>query len=194
MFDPVPKGRATSRAGTLYAIDGGDSWIYYGQVAYDRTMGFFRFRSHQLASTADVISSEIMTRIAVHYPSVGEAIRKGNWKIIGSYEVREELREQMVSVQWPVGTLDVDVWKGGEIILSTKVHDPEIQDLEIMTLGYDAIPHVPQRLKADFSPEEAEWFVGGPIRRERRVKEVLAKRHPDAPWHQLPPDWVFVER
>jgi len=57
---------------------------------------------------------------------------------------------------------------------------------------WDAQHHVPKRLTADFGVEASEWHVGGPIWRERKVKEEMALRHPDKPWHSLPADWVHT--
>lgn len=94
-------------------------------------------------------------------------------------------------MQWPVGTLAVTVWTDDEPSYETRVEDPNIQNAEL-TAVWDAADHIPERLTADFAAEEAEWHVGGPIWRERRVKEEYARRFPDAAWHQLPPDWVFT--
>jgi hypothetical protein len=112
MFEPSPKARANLREGTLYAIDGGDLWIYYGQVACDKSIGFFRYRSVQVASVDEILSSELMTRIGVNYSSIGQALRSGIWKLIGTYKLCHDLTEQPMVVQWPVGTLNVNVWRG----------------------------------------------------------------------------------
>lgn len=55
---------------------------------------------------------------------------------------------------------------------------------------WDAENHIGARLAANFGEEEAPWHIGGPVWRERRVKEESARRFPDAPWHQLPPGRV----
>jgi hypothetical protein len=68
------------------------------------------------------------------------------------------------------------------------VEDPVIQDMELMAV-WDAVEHIPARLTADFGAEQADWHVGGPIWRQRRVKEEMAARF-DERWHQLPSDWV----
>lgn len=46
---------------------------------------------------------------------------------------------------------------------------------------------------ADYGAEEAEWHVGGPIWRERRIKEEMAERF-DQHWNRLPTDWVPTTR
>ena len=91
-----------------------------------------------------------------------------------------------------MGTTEVTIWKGGVTIGTTQVHDPSIQELEIIA-AYDAEFHVPERLRADYEGRSDAWSVGGSIRRERLKKEALARKFPDAPWHQLPSDWVPVE-
>lgn len=192
-FEPSPKARANLRQGTIYAIDGGDSFIYYGQVASDKSIGFFKYRSSQISSVETITSSALMSRFSVNYQSIGMALRAGIWLTLGIYTLRNELSEQPLLVQWPVGTLDVNIWKDGSIIKSTKIHDPEIQNLEVIA-SYDAIYHAPERLRADYLSGVDSWTVGGPVWRERIMKEEMAKRHPEQSWHALLPDWVFVGR
>ena len=83
----------------------------------------------------------------------------------------------------------VSVWTGAEIVNETRVEDPAMQKLELMA-ARDAQYHIPARLTADFGAEESRWDVGGPIWRERKIKEERAKRFPDRPSDLLPPDWV----
>jgi hypothetical protein len=65
--------------------------------------------------------------------------------------------------------------------------------MELMAV-WDAEHHIPSRLKADFGAEKGEWHVGGPILRERRIKEEIAARSTaDQPWNRLPSDWVPTE-
>ncbi|WP_084186803.1 hypothetical protein [Andreprevotia chitinilytica] len=191
MFEPIPKARASFVPGTLYAITGEDGWIYYGQVDLEKSIGFFHVRHEQLAAPADVLSQPIISRIGVIYSSVGEALRKGHWKLMGRHSIHNDLLTPPQTVQWPVGTLTVTVWLGAEPAYETRVEDPAIQNLEIIA-GWDAIYHLPGRLKADFDPAAAEWFVGGPIWRERYVREERARRSPNQPWDQLPADWVWT--
>lgn len=190
-FEPAQRARADLKPGALYAIDGGDSLIYYGQVTPNKQLGFFRFRS-QVVSVADALSSEVMCRFTVSHPSVGRALRSGAWLSLGRYELRDELVDDPMMVQWPVGTLKVTIWKGGEIVKTTEVHDPEIQHHEIIA-AYDAVFHVPSRLRSDFEGGPEAWKAGGSIWRERRKKQELALRHPEMPWHQLPENWVWAE-
>ena len=91
-------------------------------------------------------------------------------------------------VQWAVGTLVVGVLDG-DAEYDTRVDDPVIQNMEIIA-SWDAEQHIAARLTADFGKQDAAWHIGGPVWRERGVKEEYARRFPDAPWHQLPPDWV----
>ncbi|MCQ9377664.1 hypothetical protein [Methyloversatilis sp. XJ19-49] len=189
-FEAAPRARAKLDSGTLYAIDGGDSFIYFGQVAANRQLGFFRYRSHE-ASANEALAAPLMSRFGVLLPSIGIALREGKWLHLGHHELRPELSEVPVVVQWPVGTLDVTLWKGSTVIGSTKVHDPAIQDLEVIA-AYDAVHHVPNRLQADFTQSDSAWSAGGTIRRERLKKQDLATRFPEQPWHKLPSGWVAV--
>ena len=167
-FPPSPKARADLKPGALYAIDGADSYIYYGQVASNKQIGFFRFRSREILIN-EALAAPLMSRFGVIYPSIGTALRAGKWAGLGRHELKPELLEEPLLVQWPAGTLTVTLWKGGNILGSTVVHDPEIQDLEIIA-AYDATYHVPQRLQADFCETADAWTAGGSIRRERLKK------------------------
>jgi hypothetical protein len=92
-----------------------------------------------------------------------------------------------------VGTLTVTVNLDGAAAYEARVDDPAIQDFERMA-AWDAEQHIPARLTADFGAEPAEWCIGGPIWRERRVMEEMARRAPDAPGLRLPADWVPTSR
>lgn len=190
-FPPLGSARASLKQGALYAIDGDDGFIYYGQVTLEKNIGFFRVRSEVVSITA-ALSAEVMSRFLVGYPSIGRAVRSGKWLSLGTHPIHTALCEQAATVQWPQGTMEVTIWKGGVTIGTTQVHDPSIQDLEIIA-AYDAEFHVPERLRVDYNGSRNAWSVGGSIRRERLQKQALAKKFLDQPWHQLPPDWVPVE-
>lgn len=189
MFEVEPKARADLKSGTLYALIGEGGWIYYGQVTPEKSVGYFHRRDREVADIPSILSSPIMAVVGVAYSSITRALRAGQWLKLGRYELVEELRSPRSLVQWPVGTLVVTVWKGAEIVNETRVEDPAIQNLELMA-AWDAQYHIPARLTADFGAEEPGWDVGGPIWRERKVKEERAKRFPDQPSNRLPPDWV----
>jgi hypothetical protein len=189
MFEEQPTARADLTAGMLYAIAGSEGWIYYGQVTPEKRVGFFRRRDRKLSKASDVLAAPVMSVVTVGYPSITRALRIGRWKKLGRFPVVSELVAPRPSVQWPVGTLDVSVWLGDGPDHDTRVDDPAIQNMELMAV-WDAEEHIPARLIADFGAEKAEWHVGGPIWRERRVKEEMAARSADQPWHQLPSDWV----
>jgi len=194
VFEEDPKARSDFKAGTLYAIWGIADWIYYGQVAVDKSVAFFSRRDRKIVAGADVLASPIMSRVGVDFASVGRALRSGSWKKLGKYPLRNELGSLRPVVQWPVGTLDVTVWIGHVQSRLTRVEDPSIQSLEIIA-AWDAVHHIPARLAVDYAPDEAVhtvanvWSIGGPIWRERRVKEELARRF-GKPGHELPADWV----
>jgi hypothetical protein len=189
MFEGDPKARADLKPGTLYALIGEAGWVYYGQVTPEKSVGFFHRRDREVADIPTILSSPVMSVVGVAYPSLTRALRAGQWSKLGRYEVVSELRSPRRLVQWPVGTLVVTVWEGTETVLETRVEDPAIQDLELIA-AWDAEHHIPARLTADFGVEAPSWDVGGPIWRERRVKEEIAKRFADQPWHRLPADWV----
>lgn len=194
MFDEDPKARSDFKAGTLYAIWGVADWIYYGQVAVDKSVAFFSRRDRKIVTSADVLASPIMSRVGIDFASVGRALRSGAWKKLGKYPLHDELGSLRPVVQWPVGTLEVTVWIGHVQSRLTRVEDPSIQNLEIIA-AWDAVHHIPARLAVDYAPDEAiyivanSWSIGGPIWRERRVKEEFARRF-DKPGHELPADWV----
>jgi hypothetical protein len=188
----VFQGKSTARvdmtAGTLYALAGDGGWVYYGQVTPEKKIGFFRRRDREVVEPRIVLAGSVMSVVTVAYPSITRALRVGLWSKLGRFHVTDELVAPRPSVQWPVGTLIVTVWGRDGLDHDTRVEDPVIQDMELMAV-WDAVEHIPARLTADFGAEQADWHVGGPIWRQRRVKEEMAARF-DERWHQLPSDWV----
>ena len=189
MFEAKPTTRADMTAGALYAVSGEAGWIYYGQVTPEKKVGFFRRRDRQPAAPDEVLATPVMIVTSVAYPSITRALRNGKWEKLGRFSVVGELVAPKPSVQWPVGTLSATVWNGDGPDYDTRVEDPAIQNMELMAV-WDAAEHIPARLTAEFGAEEAEWHIGGPIWRERRIKEEMAARFTDQPWHKLPDDWV----
>lgn len=192
MFEAKSTARADLTAGTLYALAGDGGWIYYGQVTPEKKIGFFRRRDREAVAPALVLTEPVMAVITVGYPSITRALRSGRWRKLARCPLADELCGPCASVQWPVGTLTVTVCVRDSPDHDTRVEDPAIQDMELMAV-WDAVDHIPARLTADFGAEEAEWHVGGPIWRERRIKEEMAARF-DQPWHQLPADWVATTK
>src|SRR5262249_10553265 len=94
MFEPSPKARADLNGGTLYALMGEGGWIYYGQVtpAPLRRVGFFCRRDRDVVDIQSILSSPIMAVIAVNIPSITRALRAGEWKKLGRYELAAPLR------------------------------------------------------------------------------------------------------
>ncbi|WP_420381432.1 hypothetical protein [Novosphingobium sp.] len=191
MFEGKPSSRADLKSGTLYAVYGERQSIYYGQVTSDKRIGFFRRRDHNVASPIDILSSPVMAVVTVVYPSITRALRSGAWSRLGRFELTSALKEPWPMVRWSAGTLIVGVMDG-DMEYDARVEDQAIQAMEIIA-GWDAEEHIPARLTADFGKEEAAWNIGGPVWRQRRVKEEYARRFPDSPWHQLPADWVRTD-
>ena len=189
MFEDKPTARADLNAGVLYAVAGEAGWIYYGQITPEKKVGFFRRRDRETGAPDAVLAAPIMAVISVGYPSITRAMRTGRWKKLGRFPVVDQLAAARPSVQWPEGTLAVTVWVGNGPDHDTRVEDPAIQSFELMAV-WDADEHIPARLTADFGAEQAEWHVGGPIWRERQIKEEMAARFTEQPWHKLPADWV----
>ena len=189
MFKPDPSARADLEPGTTYAISGKSGWVYYGQVTSEKNVGFFRYRSRDTDPPEVALGAPVMSVISVNYPSIGRALRAGLWLKLGRFPLVSELTASRPTVQWPTGTLVVTVWSADIPEYDTRVEDPAIQAFERAAV-WEADEHIAARLVADFGAEEGEWWVGGPIWRERRVAEEQARRFPDAPWDQLPDDWI----
>lgn len=196
MKPPFPanqKARGDRSPGALYAIDGGHGWIYYCQLgSADGWLGCFRYRTRELATPVDVLSQPIMSQLAFVTSSIGDALRGGHWLKMGRHQVHSDLTEEPPYVIWSAGKLTVTVMHGGTALYKTRVDDPRIQDMEIASVWFHQ--HLRDRLVADYGAEPAAWHIGGPIWRERLVKEERARRFPHQPWNQLPPDWVPVQR
>lgn len=188
MFDLQPSAKADLRPGTLYAVAGEQGWIYYGQAMPDRRIGFFRRRDEALAQPETILVAPVMAQVGVGEPSIGRALRAGLWKRLGRFSLHPALDRPAPLVQWSIGTLIVGVLDDGREY-DMRVDDLAIQNFEVIS-AWDAEHHLPARLTADYGAEPAAWHVGGPVWRERRVREEYARRFPDIAWHALPPEWV----
>ena len=85
-FPHLHSARANLKPGTCYAIDGGDAYIYFGQVAFKGECGFFRHRS-QNASLPEALAAPLMSRFGVLRSSIGAALRLGKWLYLAQQEV-----------------------------------------------------------------------------------------------------------
>lgn len=198
MFAKNPNTKSDLSLGFVYAIYGIDGKIYYGQICKGKQIAFFKKQDCDVADLDDILESDVMSRFSVSLPSIGRALRSGHWMKIGRGDLRASLQKDTYLVQWPQFTLDVSVWLGGDVAKETIISDPLIQNYEVIS-AWDAQYHVPERLVVDFDPVEAEnlsesaWAVGGPVWRQRKVKEEMSRRF-DMPNHQLPQGWVFTDR
>ena len=93
MFNADPKSKADLKAGTLYAIVGASSWVYYGQVKEDKALGFFRRRDRNPAASEEILASDVMATVAISFPSIGRALRSGCWKKLGRFPLHKELQK-----------------------------------------------------------------------------------------------------
>ena len=108
-FFPDPKARASMIPGTLYAVDGGDGQIYFGQVTPTQWIGFFRHRSIEIGDLDVVVSSPVMCRFGVAHRSIGQAVRLGKWRKLGNFPMPPTIAEPTSYVLWPVGSSQVSV-------------------------------------------------------------------------------------
>jgi hypothetical protein len=179
--------KASFVPGTLYAIHGLNDWIYYGQVTATKSFGFFRYRSREIVAADVVLANEIMSNVSVWLATVGQALRQGVWVKIGKYPLHPALTGPRSNVIWSqmAGPNDkVEVWTEQPNVkprdqrddyYHTTVDDPAIQNLEVAA-AWGAVDHIPKRLEADFGAEPGEWYIGGPIWRERRYRAELVRR------------------
>jgi hypothetical protein len=194
MFGEVPSARADLRPGTLYAVATPEETVFYGQVCPDQSFAFFRVCDTELSDFEPGTSTPVMSRFSVNLPSIGRALRAGVWKKVRNAHLSDDLLQENAYVQWPVGTLNVHVWRGSSTILNTRIEDPAIQNVEVMSV-WDADAHVASRLLVDFDYQkalrasESAWSIGGPVWRQRRIREEYARRFPGGS-HDLPKDWV----
>lgn len=161
------------RPGTVYAVSGIDSWIYWAQVKSELEVGFFDYRSHELADTDKALRSPIILELTVNLPSIGRAVRSGVWKKLGTFPIGQSLTINRPRIHWPdadrktgqtqVHVIDLTKNESGV----TSVDDPAIQGLELAA-AWDAEHHVPARLAVEFGDREAAPFALGNVAFMRR--------------------------
>jgi len=192
------QAKAAWEPGALYAINGGEGWFYYGQVAARKgDIAFLRHRTSEVETRPQgALYYPLMSRVCMARPSLERALRSGQWHFLGRAQLHPDLAKPYAVALCPVDTNNVqhllyqDLPGQPATILKTwhaRIDDPEIQNFEVASI-WDAEHHIPQRLKADFGAEEADWHITGPVWRHRKVKLEYARRFPDQPWHQLPTD------
>lgn len=196
---PPTSDRASFKLATVYAVDGKDDWIYFGQVSAGKKFAFFRFRATTVSAAADALASPVMSRLGVWLATVGTALRAGAWRKLAVMPLVPGLDVPRPFVQWPHFTSTATVWlnqdaRGGPTY-DTQIDDPAIQEMEIAA-AWDASAHVPKRLRLDYGDVVPDsWYVGGPVWRQRRAALAMARRSPDNKWLQqraaealLPPE------
>jgi hypothetical protein len=172
-FEPDPKARGSLRPGTVYAVSGPDSWIYWAQVKSELEVGFFGFRSQDLADTEIAVQAEIVLELTLSHPSIGRALRSGVWKKLGVFAIGESLAFNRPRVHWSdvdreMGQTQVhvfDLTKNEPAV--TSVDDPAIQHLELAA-AWDAEYHVPERLAVEFGDREPAPYALGNVAFMRR--------------------------
>ncbi|MFZ5667882.1 MAG: hypothetical protein ACOY4K_00130 [Pseudomonadota bacterium] len=189
---PPTNQRAVTTPGTVYEVDGQAGWIYVCQVANDGTLGFLRIRSATPEAPEFTRDLPLFSRFLVATPSIGRALREGQFRKVGPKALHPDLAFKQATVLWPVATTHVSAFAADGTAFETTVDDPAIQDFEVMAV-WDAIHHLPARLVADYGTEPAGWHVGGPMWRERRVHEEYARRFPNQARRQLPVGWIPAE-
>lgn len=167
---PATKARAKLKPGHLYAILGVDGNLYAGQSASQSMVGFFRWRD-SLSELDAALACPVMFRCGVFQDSIGRALRAGVWTHIGKRELHPGLRDEPVLVQWPMFTSQVRLWKGAEVLGTTSIDDPSIQELEVIA-AWCAQHHIPHRLPAEFNDDSEGWSWRGRVKDMRRQREA----------------------
>ena len=112
----------------------------------------------EIAETTDVLASPIRSRVSINGPSVGRGLRRGAWKKLGQYALRDELKGHPSIVQWPVGTLDVTVWTGRG---PSRVTQLMIHRSKIWKSSRTGMPFITSRL---------DWpLITRPMKRAKRL-------------------------
>jgi hypothetical protein len=176
-FAPDPKARRSLRPGTVYAISGQEGWIYWAQVKSELEVGFFGYRSRELADTAKALEYEVILELTVGHPSIGRALRSGVWKKLGIFPIGQSLAVNRPRIHWSDADRDMGHTQVNVIDLTknetsvTTADDPAIQDLELAA-AWDAEHHVPERLAVVFGDKEPAPYALGNVAFIRRRMAV----------------------
>lgn len=175
---PTTNLRAVMKPGMVYAVDGQRGWIYVCQVGIDQTLGFINVRNPSPRVPTFDPETALFSRFSVTFPSISRALRSGHFLKVGMAPLHPDLAIPQETVVWSVGD-EVMALRGNREVLRTRVDDPAVQNLEQAAV-WDALHHLPGRLTADFGAEPAEWHVGGPLWRARRVEAEMERRRRQA--------------
>lgn len=167
-FEPDPKARGSTRPGMVYAVSGSEGWIYWAQVKSELEVGFFGYRSRELADTEIALEAEIVLELTVGHPSIGRALRSGKWKKLGLFPIGQSLATNRPRIHWSdadrrMGQTQVhvfDLTKNEPSV--TSVDNQAIQHLELSAV-WDAEHHVPERLAVVFGDKEPKPYALGNI-------------------------------
>src|SRR5262245_6946755 len=102
----APQAKAAWEPGALYAIDGGEGWLYYGQVAARKgDIAFLRHRTSEVETRPQrALYYPLMSRVCVAWPSLGRALRSGQWHSLGRAQLHPDLAKPYGVALCPVGT------------------------------------------------------------------------------------------
>lgn len=167
-FEPDPKARGSTRPGTVYAVSGPKAWIYWAQVKSDLEIGFFNYRSKDLANTINALKSDVILELTVNIPSIGRALRSGVWKKLNVLPIGPSLAINRPRIHWSAVDREmgraqahiIDLTRSEPVV--TSIDDPAIQGLELAA-AWDAEFHVPERLAVAFGDSEAAPFALGNV-------------------------------
>lgn len=141
-------------------------------------VGFFGYRSRELADTEIALESEIILELTVGHPSIGRALRSGMWKKLGAFPIGQSLAINRPRIHWSdadqrMGQTQVRVVDLARSESSvTSIDDPAIQYLELAA-AWDAEYHIPKRLSVAFGDKEPAPYALGNV---AFMREQIANR------------------
>ena len=147
------QAKASWIPGTLYAVDGGEGWIYYGQVSASKgNIGFLRHRTRDLDTRPEIPAYPLMSRICIAWPSLGRAL--AGQAVALAQPCRAAFRDspartaslcaRLIRITCRRGMTEDRAGQPGTILRTwhTRIDDPEIQNFEVMSV-WDAEHHLP---------------------------------------------------
>lgn len=150
MVKTKPSNRQRRKVGNFLAILDVEGVYYFGRELRGGVVAFYDLKMKNIPEVSKIAQTNVLFSV----PVMDYAIKNGRWKIIGNYELEENLAKSSNFYMQDVITGSFSIYKeGGQIIPATR---SEIEGLECAAV-WDP-EHIESRLRDHFAGVPNIWF------------------------------------